>query len=87
MTFSDVTIAHAASGAALVPGSVRPVTFNHSSSVTVPAGEDVVSDPVGFSFAAFDNLAVSVYLGGYPGLPTEHFTARQTSYYTPPGLG
>jgi lysophospholipase L1-like esterase len=87
VTFSDVTIAHAASGAALVSGSVRSVTFNHSSSVTVPAGEDVVSDPVRFSFAAFDNLAVSMYLAGYPGLPTEHFTARQTSYYTPPGLG
>jgi lysophospholipase L1-like esterase len=87
VTFSTVTIARAAAGAALVPGSVRSVTFNHSSSVTVPAGEDVVSDPVGFSFTAFDNLAVSMYLAGYPGLPTEHFTARQTSYYTPPGAG
>lgn len=87
VTFGGVTIASAAGGAALVPGSVRPVTFNHSASVTVPAGKDVVSDPVRFTVVAFHNLAVSMYLAGYPGLPTEHFTARQTSYYTPPAAG
>jgi lysophospholipase L1-like esterase len=87
VTFSAVTIAHRASGPALVPGTTAPVRFGGSPSVTVPAGQDVVSDPVRFAFRAFDNLAVSVYLAGYPGLPTEHFTGRQTSYYTLPGFG
>ena len=87
VTFNDVTIAHESSGAALVPGTVRSVTFGGSDSVTVPAGHDVVSDPIPFSFDAFNNLAVSVYLASYPGLPTQHFSARQTSYYTAPGAG
>jgi lysophospholipase L1-like esterase len=46
----------------------------------------VVSDPVSFTFSAFQNLAVSMYLEGVY-LPTEHFTGRQISYGTEPLAG
>ena len=87
VTFAHVTIAGRASEAALVPGTTAPLTFGGDQSVTVAPGQDVVSDPVGFSFQAFQPLAVSVYVTGDVGKPTEHFTARQTSYLTPEDAG
>jgi lysophospholipase L1-like esterase len=38
-------------------------------------------------FAAFQDLAVSLYVPGSSGPATEHASAFQTSYYTPPGAG
>jgi lysophospholipase L1-like esterase len=87
VTFTHATIALRASGAVLVPGTTAPLTFGGDQSVTVAPGQDVVSDPVGFSFQAFQPLAVSVYVAGDVGKPTEHFTARQTSFLTPEDAG
>jgi lysophospholipase L1-like esterase len=87
VTFTHATLALRASEAALVPGTTAPLTFGGDQSVTVEPGQDVVSDPVGFSFEAFQSLAVSVYVAGDVGKPTEHFTARQTSYLTPEDAG
>jgi lysophospholipase L1-like esterase len=53
----------------------------------VRAGHDVVSDAVRLRFAALQALAVDVYVPGDAGKPTEHFSARQTSYLTPDGTG
>lgn len=86
-TFSRAGIARRASGAALAAGSAVPLTFGGRWSVTVPAGRDVVSDPAKLTFKAFQQLAVSVYVAGDDGKPTEHYTGRQTSYLTPAGGG
>ena len=71
------------SGAALAPGSDTAVTFGGQTSVTIPAGQDAVSDPVKLSFAAFQDLAVSVYVPSVVVDPTEHLMTRQTSYQSP----
>jgi lysophospholipase L1-like esterase len=87
VTFAQATIARRATEAALVPGTTAPLTFGGAQSVTVAPGRDVVSDPAEFSFNAFQPLAVSVYVTGDVGKPTEHYTARQTSYLTPEDAG
>ncbi len=87
VTFAHTTIARRESEAALVPGTVAHVTFGGSQSVTVAPGQDVVSDPAEFAFDAFTSLAVSVYVSGDAGMPTEHYIARQTSYLTTDGAG
>ncbi len=87
VTFGHVTVARRQAGAALVPGTTAEVLFDGRASVTVPAGQDVVSDAVGLSFGAFQALAVDVYVPGNVGKPTEHFSARQTSFLTPDGTG
>jgi len=86
-TFNHVTIGEQASGAALVPGSLREVTFGGAKSVSVKAGQDVVSDPVPFTVTAFRPVAISYYIAGAALLPTEHFNANQTSYFTMPLTG
>ena len=79
VTFNRVRLALRRSGASLVPRSSRRVHFAGRSAVTVPAGHDVVSDPVRLSFGPFDDLAVSIYVADSPGIPTEHWSARQSS--------
>jgi lysophospholipase L1-like esterase len=74
-------------GAAVLPGSTRPVTFAGAHSITVPAGGDVSSDPVALHVTAFHDLAVSMYVRGDDSSATEHAAAEQISYATRPGAG
>jgi lysophospholipase L1-like esterase len=85
-TFAHVTIGKQGSRATLVSAPV-PVTFGGKPSTTLAPGADAVSDPVAFSYAAFDTLGVSVYVANDIGLPTEHYQGRQTSFFTANGVG
>jgi len=66
---------------------IRPVRFAGRRSVTVPVGEDVVSDATGFSFRTFQPVAVSIYVATYDGSPTKHWNANATSYYSSQSTG
>ena len=83
-SFGKVTVGHFASGA--VTGAV-PVTFGGQSHVTIPAGQDAISDPVELTFAAFTQLAVDLYVPGVQLFPTKHWNANATSRYSAPGTG
>lgn len=82
-----VTVALRGSGAGLVPGTVRAVTFAGSSRIGLAPGAEIQSDPVELEFEAFQDLVVSVHVRGAVRGPTEHFTTRQTNYLTPAGTG
>ena len=83
VTLGPVTVGVRSSGAALVAGSNAAVTFAGQTTVTIPAGQDAVSDPVTLSFAAFQDLAVSVYVPVIVVDPSEHLITRETSYLSP----
>ncbi|HEU0318227.1 MAG TPA: GDSL-type esterase/lipase family protein, partial [Solirubrobacteraceae bacterium] len=74
-------------GAALVPGSVRPLTFAGAAAVVLPTGADVVSDPVTLHVTPAGDLAVSLFAAGLTGPATEHLVGQQTSYVSRPGSG
>jgi lysophospholipase L1-like esterase len=80
VSLGPITVGVRGGGAALVPGSVREVTFSGQTSVTIPVGSDVVSDPVNLGFAAFQDLAVSVFVPVAVLNPTEHLMTAQTNY-------
>ncbi|WP_433370184.1 GDSL-type esterase/lipase family protein [Actinoplanes sp. CA-142083] len=52
--------------ARLVPGSNKRITFRGGRSVTIPPGQEVVSDAVSMTVAAQQDVAVSVYAPGGP---------------------
>jgi lysophospholipase L1-like esterase len=52
--------------ARLVPGSNRQLTFRGARGVSIPAGQEVFSDPVAVTVDAQEDLAVSVYAPGSP---------------------
>ena len=83
------------SGAALIKGTNRLVSFAGKASVTVPAGASAWSDPVSLNFVrdpdaaewAGRKLAVSFHVAGESGPMTWHAKALTTSYVTAPGAG
>jgi len=68
------------SGASLVPGSNHVITFGGSTSITIPAGTEILSDPVLLTVDTDQNLAVSLFTAGATGPPTIHAFADQTNY-------
>jgi lysophospholipase L1-like esterase len=64
------------------PGTSRPVTFSGRSSVVIPVGAQMVSDPIIFPVAARSNLTVTLYLtqGQASNNVTSHPGSRTTSH-------
>jgi lysophospholipase L1-like esterase len=95
VTFDAITIGLQQSGSAIVPGTLRPVTFNAKPTITIPAGASAISDPVTLTFVHNANdrmltgrrLAVSFHVDGDTGPMTWHAKALTTSYISPPHSG
>ncbi|UUU26873.1 SGNH/GDSL hydrolase family protein [Streptomyces sp. DSM 40750] len=82
LTFGQAYAGVQQEGAALVRGSNRRMTFGGERSVTVPAGETVLSDPLPGPLPAATSLVVSLYVAEAGGPATGHGMAMQTSYTT-----
>src|SRR5579872_5025718 len=67
MNVGAARIALRSLGVQIIPGSDCALTFNGQSSVTIPPGGLVVSDPAGLSIPPRKDLAVSFYFPGDPG--------------------
>ncbi len=85
LTIGAAHIALRSTGAQIVPDSDRVLTFSGQSSITIPQGALIVSDPVELAVPALGDLAVSVYLPGNTGPATFHAEGKQTSYISPTG--
>lgn len=66
--------------AALVPGSLRALTFGGETSIAIAAGAKVLSDPVELTVDDETDLAISLYVSEDTGGSTRHDLAWQTSY-------
>lgn len=82
VTFDSVYAGLQKNGAELVRGSNRRLTFGRARSVTVPAGETVLSDPLPGRLPAESDLVVSIHTSDAAGPATGHWMALQTSYVT-----
>lgn len=78
-----VHLARRATGADLIPGSDRKVTFSGHTSTTIPARSMLISDPVELDVPALSDLAISIFLPGSTRATTVHLRALQTSYVSP----
>ncbi len=83
------TVGADAGGAAIVPGTLRQLSFDRHQAVVVPVGGTVYTDPVVMAVTAGQSLSVSVYVTS-PDLVTVHPCCAghpDQSYYTPNGGG
>ena len=80
-----VTVAEAGSGAAVLPGTIHPVTYRGSASFQIPAGAQILSDPVAMRVSPLQDLAVSVYLPGQAAAATFHADAQQVNWVSAAG--
>lgn len=80
VTFASAYAGLQKQGAELVHDTNQQLTFGGAASVTVPAGETLLSDPLPGKLAAQSNLVISLYVTGAQGPTTGHGMAMQTSY-------
>ncbi len=80
LTISAAHIALSAGGAAIKTESDTVLTFDGRSSVTIPPGRSILSDPFDFNLAPLSDVAVSVHFDDTPGDVTGHPGSRTTSY-------
>jgi lysophospholipase L1-like esterase len=78
-------VAHQTSGPDIAASSDRALTFAGHTSVTIPVGKEVVSDPVKLNVKRGQNLVVSAFFPDATGPTTWHFEAETTSYISTPG--
>src|SRR5882724_11279775 len=78
-------IALQSTGASIVPGSDRPLTFGGQTSVVIAQGTAATSDPVNMSVPSNTSLTLSLYVPQNTGFATYHQNATQTAYISVPG--
>ncbi len=83
VTMSSVHLADSAGGSAIQPNTDVALTFHGQPSVTIPAGESVISDPFDFDLAPLSDLAVTIDFGSTSPAVTGHPGSRTTSYLQP----
>jgi lysophospholipase L1-like esterase len=84
LSIGEVTVGTPASGAGLAAPPV-PVTFGGQPTTVIPAGSQVLSDPVNMAVPAQSDLSISIYLPGVTGPPTNHSLANQITWISSTG--
>lgn len=69
----------------IVPGSDHPLTFGGAASTTIPAGAEMLSDPVDLAVPKLTDLAVSVFVPGDTGPASAHSLGLHTTYISKEG--
>lgn len=72
-------------GSAIVPASDRALTFGGRRSITLYAGQTVVSDPVSLVVLPLTDLAISLHFPDETGPPTSHRFALRHGYVSTAG--
>ncbi|HKQ28411.1 MAG TPA: SGNH/GDSL hydrolase family protein [Burkholderiales bacterium] len=85
LTIGEAHIATSESGARIVAGSDRVLTFGGQRSVKVMAGAPVLSDPVRMDVKPLTELAVSLYLPNATAVETSTFLQGTSFISTSPG--
>jgi lysophospholipase L1-like esterase len=85
LSISGASVGLRESGALLVAGSHRTLTFGGRNSIDIPIGAYALSDPAPLSILPQLDIAVSLFIGGYSGPATRHALALQTSYVSAQG--
>ena len=80
LTIVSAHVAKAEKNGAIEPASDQTLSFLGGSSVTIPAGALMYSDPVDFDLPSLSDLAVTMRLNGAPDAVTAHDGSRATSY-------
>jgi len=80
LTILSAHVARSAGGGAIEPEGGKPLTFGGRSSMTIPTGAPMVSDPTDFDIAPLSDLAVTIRVKDPTEAITGHPGARCTSY-------
>lgn len=65
--------------------TLKPLTWGGNSSVVVPPGAPILSDPIALSAEALSEISVSIFLPKKTALSSVHWDGVQTAYISGPG--
>ncbi|MGO8758218.1 MAG: SGNH/GDSL hydrolase family protein [Terracidiphilus sp.] len=85
LTVGAAHVALVKEGGRILPGSDHLLTFGGETSVKIPPGAPVLSDPVDLPVAAFAEVAVSIFLPNKELGDTVHERAEHVTYVSGPG--
>lgn len=85
LTLASVHIALADQNDNLIPGTDRALTFDGKSTVQIPAGAPMLSDPVDLNVPALASVAVSIYVDKDTSPTTFHLLGQRSTYISAPG--
>jgi|MEHZ01.5.fsa_nt_MEHZ011473266.1_2 lysophospholipase L1-like esterase len=74
------SIALQSEGSSIQSGTNKPLQFAGQSSVSIPKGAVVFSDPLNYDLPEMTNLSISLYLPQGNGFLTAHALSNQTNY-------
>jgi lysophospholipase L1-like esterase len=83
LTIAAATVALAAGGSVIVPGSLRTITFGGNSDATIAPGAALLSDPVALAVPDLARLTVSIHLPQDTAITTFHWDGRETAWIAP----
>jgi lysophospholipase L1-like esterase len=81
LTIGAAAVSQTQKGPSIVTGSSKPLTFHGQTSVSIPPGALMISDPVPFKLAPLSDLTVSFFLPNPTGIITQHSFADTTNYH------
>jgi lysophospholipase L1-like esterase len=81
LVLQSAHVARHAGGSAVRAATDRVLAFGGKSSVSIPEGASILSDPVDFDLRPLSELAITVYVRGVPDQLTGHPGSRTTSYF------
>lgn len=82
LSIGSAHVALHGSGASIVPGTDRPLTFGGQEAAVVPARGVLYSDPVDLDIPQLGDVVISLYLPGPAVVPVTGHSFSQTSNYT-----
>jgi lysophospholipase L1-like esterase len=85
LTVDDAAIAPSRGGGAIARRRSRAITFDGSTTVTIPRGARVLSDPIQFRVRRDSDVTISLYLSGATGPTTWHQLGQENTYVSTAG--
>ncbi|TIQ92531.1 MAG: SGNH/GDSL hydrolase family protein [Mesorhizobium sp.] len=85
LTIGAGSVAIAGKGGEIDQATLKPLTWGGKSSVVVPPGVPILSDPVALSAEALSEISVSIFLPKKTALSSVHWDGVQTAYISGPG--
>ncbi|MEU5402256.1 SGNH/GDSL hydrolase family protein [Streptomyces sp. NPDC005963] len=80
LRLTGASVARTAEGAAVVPGTVRPLRFEHRDDVVVPIGAERYSESVRLPVRPRERLTITLHFAGGTGPVSYHEDGLATSY-------
>jgi lysophospholipase L1-like esterase len=70
LTISTASVGVRETDSTIVTGTIKTLTFGGESSITIPMGTDIFTDPVGLTVTNDSDLAINLFVTDGPVLPT-----------------